>query len=220
MTLKLVVIALLTYILGMISSGELVAKYLFNTDLRGLNSSYTRIHELFKTKGLLYVLLADFFKAVIVILIGGMLLKGDGFTNTGKLAAMFFALLGQAMPINNGLRSRKSVIWAGLLLLIVNWRILIICAVAFLIVVALTKYISLGALISAIAFPVFTGIFIGRWLNVLLAVCCSLVVVAMYGRNLLRLLLFRREAPSSDQAENEAEAVQGRRSRGHDNNRE
>lgn len=217
MTVKLVVIALLTYILGMISSGELVSRYLFNTDLKGLNSSYTRIHELFKVKGLLYVLLADIFKAVIVILIGGLLLKGDGFPNTGKLAAMFFALLGQAMPINNSLRSRRSVIWAGLLLLFVDWRILLICAVAFLIVVALTKYISLGALISAIAFPVFTGIFIGGWLNVLLAVCCSLVIVAMYGRNLLRLLLFRKEAPSSAQGEREADTVPGRRSRGHDN---
>ena len=217
MTVKLTIIALLTYILGMLSSGILISKYIFSTDIRRLNSSYTKIYELFKLKGLLYVLLADIFKAVIVILIGGLLLKGDGFTHTGKLAAMFFALLGQAMPVDNGLRPRRNVVWAGMLLLLVDWRIFLICIVVFFIVVAVTKYISLGALTAAIAFSVFTGIFTGGWLNVLLAVFCSIIIIAMYGRNLLRLLLFKRDNGSSGDNEDKApESVTPRRSRNRD----
>jgi glycerol-3-phosphate acyltransferase PlsY len=217
MTVKLTIIALLTYILGMLSSGILISKYIFATDIRGLNSSYSKLFELFKLKGLLYVLVADIFKAVIVILIGGLLLKGDGFTHTGKIAAMFFALLGQAMPIDNGLRPRRNVVWAAMLLLFVDWRILLICALVFLIVVAATKYISLGALIASIAFPIFTGIFTGGWLNVLLSVCCSIVIIGMYGRNLLRLLLFRRDTGNSGDKEDKApDSVTPRRSRNRD----
>jgi glycerol-3-phosphate acyltransferase PlsY len=190
MALKLVIIAILAYALGCVSSGILISRYIFNTDIRSLgNPTYSKIRGLYKAKGLVYVLIADLFKAIIVILIGGLMLKSAGFPATGKLTAMFFALLGQIMPITNGFRPRKGISWGGWLLLIADWRIFLVCGAAYLILVGISKYPSLGALAASIAFPVFVGIFYGGWLRVLIAAGCSLIIIIMYRKNLLRLLL-------------------------------
>ncbi len=190
MVIRLAIIAVFSYALGCVSSGALISKYAFGNDLQGQgNITYSRILGLYKAKGLAYVLIADAFKAVIVILIGGLLLKSAGFPATGKLAAVFFALLGQAMPLTNGFRPRKSVVWGGWLLAMADWRIFLICAAAFLIISGISKYVSLGATAASLAFPVFAGVFYGGWLRVLLAAGCSLIIIFMYRRNLLRLLL-------------------------------
>ncbi len=190
MAVKLALIAALAYILGAVSSGNLISRYVFNTDARKYgNLTYSKVHEIFKAKGAAYVLIADLFKAAAVVLIGGALLKSAGFPFTGKLAAIFFALLGQAMPITNGLKPRRNVSWSGLLLLIADWRLFLICAAAFLIATAASRRASLGALAASALFPVFVGVFYGGGLRILLAAGCSAIVIAMYGKSLLRLLL-------------------------------
>jgi glycerol-3-phosphate acyltransferase PlsY len=112
------------------------------------------------------------------------------------------------MPIANGLRPRRGVSWSGFLLLVADWRLFLICAAAFLIATAASRRASLGALAASALFPVFVGVFYGGWLMILLAAGCSVMVIAMYGKSLMRLLLGgggRRSASASPDGGESAE---------------
>lgn len=194
MVFRLFLIAVLSYVIASVNSSALISGYVFQGDAyRAV--SYSRLYYLYKTKGVIYTLIAELFKALIVITVGGLLLRGAGFPSVGKLTAMLFALLGQFMPVFNGFRPYKNMVWGALLALVFDWRIALICILVFAVLVVLTKYVSLGALACAIVFPVAVAVFGGWWLKIVLAVLCSLVIIALYRFNLFRLI-YRTDAPA------------------------
>lgn len=185
MVFRLFLIAVLSYAVASVNSSVLVSRYVFQNDIHKA-ISYSRIYQLHKVRGVIYTLIAELFKAFIVVIIGGVLLRGPGFPSVGKLTAMFFALIGQLMPVFNDFKPYKNMVWGALVALMIDWRIALICALIFAVLVILTKYVSLGALACAIVFPITVAVFGGWWLKIVLAVLCSLVILALYRVNLLR----------------------------------
>ena len=175
MAISIILICVLAYLLGAWNCIGLVCR--LTLDDKGDCSSYRQVLKRYSWKGFGYALLADFIKAMVVVLIGGLLLKGKGFPSVGKLLAVLFGILGQALPINEEMKSREGLIWPGLLLLWLDWRIFLICTVAAMVIYVLTRNRGLCALVCAVLFPVFTGILGGWWLKVLMAVFCSLALL-------------------------------------------
>ena len=64
-----------------------------------------------------------------------------------------------------------------------------ICWIVFAIVALLTHYVSLGSIAAAVAFPIGIAAFGGWWLQVLLAIFCSIVLIIMHRHNIIRLIL-------------------------------
>ena len=175
MAISIIFICVLAYLLGTWNCTNLVCR--LTLEDKGDCSSYRQVLKKHSWKGFGYVLLADFIKAMVVVLIGGLLLKGKGFPSVGKLLAVLFGILGQALPVTGDLKPREELIWPGLLLLWLDWRIFLICTVAALVLYVLTQNRGLCALVCAVVFPVFMGIFGGWWLKVLMAVFCSLALL-------------------------------------------
>lgn len=185
MAFRILLIALITYGLGMPDTVRLVSRYLFQTELQTQRMGYVKVFRSFRWRGLGYLLLADLLRALIAVLVGGLLLKQPGFPTVGKQLAMFFALLGQTMPITRRFRSREDLVFPLLLLLFVDGRIFLIVLVAALALLMLTGKLAPAVLCGLALYPLFTLIFGGWWLKILLAIMSSAAIFHVFRDTLL-----------------------------------
>ena len=188
MVILILLIILISYFLGCIPVPYLVCTLLFKTDKRtaaGIRT-YPQVQKNCGWAGVGAVLAADLIRALVIVFLGGLLLKGAGFPGVGRRLALFFAVLGQAMPFTEGLRGRQILVFPALLLLFVDWRLFIIALVVFLIVYLPTKRVSLSALAAAVSYPLFSIIFGAWWLQVLLALLAAAALVLPYRASLAK----------------------------------
>jgi len=90
---------------------------------------------------------------------------------------------------------------AGAVLIVLDWRLALISWGLFIILTTLTRYVSLGAMAAAAAFPIsqyFLGI--GGYWELLATSLCAILLIARHNGNIKRLVKgeeskfsFRRE---------------------------
>ena len=135
-----------------------------------------------------------------VVLIGGMLMKGAGFPSVGKLLALLFARIGQAMPLlppGRNLTSKRELIFPAMTLLFVDWRLFLVCVALGVLVMALTGNRALMAAAAALAMPIFTIIFRGWWLKVFLAAACAAALIYCYWDEIAELFMGKGQKSGS-----------------------
>ncbi len=181
MALSIFLIAVLSYALSLVDICGLVSKYAFRDPVPADGRvDYFYLYRRHKWMGAGYALIADLLRALITVLIGGLLLKGAGFPSIGKLLAFLFALLGLAMPLlpmERRMASRRDLIFPALALLFVDWRLFLVCVALGVLVMALTGSRALMAAAAAVAMPLFTVIFGGWWLKIVLAIFCAAFLI-------------------------------------------
>ena len=104
----------------------------------------------------LLTLLCDALKGVVAILfaiIVGKIVKDIDKALLVQLAGIF-VVLGHTFPIFFGFKGGKGVATSLGVLLMTNWQIGLICLVFALILMVLTKMVSMGSVGAAILFPV------------------------------------------------------------------
>ncbi len=181
MAISIFFICVLSYGLGLLDTCGLVCRHVFQDEVRELRLvDYAAMVRRHRWRGALYALAGDLIRALITVLIGGMLLKKAGFPAVGKQIAMFMALLGQAVPLTDRPFSKQELVYPALLLLFVDWRVFLVCTALGLLVMALTGNRALMAAVAAVAMPVFTAIFGGWWLRIALAVFSAIAVIYCY----------------------------------------
>ena len=188
MVFLILLIILISYALGCIPLPPLVCSLLHGKDKKTAAgcTGYPQVMKAYGWAGVGSVLAADLIRALIIILVGKLLLKGAGFPGVGMRTALLFALLSQAMPITNGMRGRQGLIFPALLLLWTDWRLFLIAAAVFIIVYLLTKRVSLCALAVALSYPIFSLLLGAWWLQVVLALLAAIVLVLPYRTGLRR----------------------------------
>lgn len=203
MAVSILIAAVAAFLLGSLDCAVLVSRLFLGGDIRQSGgSSYAHVLKAHGYLGAGYVFVADLIKTMVTVLIGGLLLKGAGFPSVGKLTAMLFALVGQAMPFADRTQKREGLIVPALLLLWVDWRLCLICVIVGLLTLVFTGDRSLAALAVGVAFPAFTAILGGWWLKILLALLCSAALLVVYREGLRRRLAPRaakRPAPGREQ---------------------
>ncbi|MBO6011403.1 MAG: glycerol-3-phosphate acyltransferase, partial [Oscillospiraceae bacterium] len=175
--------------------------YIFKKDIRNYgsgNAGLTNFYRIFGVKGVALVLLIDIGKTVVGILFGWLMLRIYGFSMVGKLFAGLFLTLGHVFPVYYGFKGGKGVLCCGIIVLAVDPVVGLICWIVFAIVALLTHYISLGSIAAAVAFPIGIAAFGGWWLQVLLAIFCSIVLIIIHRHNIIRLILGKESKFSFD----------------------
>ena len=174
-----VVAALAAYFLGNLNGAVTVSTLLDKDDVRSHGSgnagmtNYMRSYGLQKT-GL--VVLIDLGKALLACFMGGFLLSG------------FFVSLGHDCPVALGFRGGKGALCGLGVALAADWRIGAIILGVFLLAVVLTRYVSLGSCLAAVAFGLCVTLFYpGRWVVTVLGWLIALTVLIMHRGNLKRL---------------------------------
>ena len=121
------------------------------------NAGTTNVLRSVGKKAAIFTLLGDVLKGVIAILVAyiiGLIVK-EGIDKALLIQlAGIFVILGHTFPVFFKFKGGKGIATALGVLLMTNWNIGLICLVFALVLMALTKMVSLGSIAAAILFPV------------------------------------------------------------------
>jgi len=153
---------ILGYCFGMIQTSYLYGR-LHNIDIRQQgsgNAGATNALRVLGKKAGLIVFLGDFLKMIAA---AGVvyLLFGKSNADIIKLLILYTGLgvvLGHTFPFYLKFKGGKGIAAMAGILVVTDWRITLICFVAFVSVVAITRYVSLGSLVIVTIF--FFGVLI------------------------------------------------------------
>ncbi len=150
------------YLLGSVNSAIITSRIFFRDDIRRHGSGNAGLTNMFRTygaKGALPTLLGDILKTVLALLFGGLLL---GFRYVGPFAlsgapylSSAFCIIGHIYPIFYRMKGGKGVLCSFISVLALMPIVAGVLFCIFVIIVATTRYISLGSTVSAALFPVF-----------------------------------------------------------------
>jgi len=186
----LVVIALLSYFLGSLNGAIIISRFVYHKDIRrcgSKNAGLTNMLRTFGIPGAVMVFAVDVVKSLLAIAVGALLGIVDA-KETGMLFAGFCLMMGHIYPMYYHFKGGKGALCGFVLFLMVDWRAGLCCLLAFLLIVALTRYVSLGSMASMILSPLFLMAFGHTGLNCVLALLCGLLVVFEHAENILRLI--------------------------------
>ena len=155
-----IIIAIIAYLIGSVNFSIIFSKKLAGFDVREKgsgNAGSTNMLRSVGKKAAALTLVCDILKGVVpallAVLIGNII--GNGIDKALLVQISGVAvLLGHTFPIFFGFKGGKGVATSLGVALITNWQIGLICLVFGLILIALTRMVSVGSITAAILFPV------------------------------------------------------------------
>lgn len=161
-----IIMGIIAYLIGSVNFSILISKKTAGFDIREKGSGNAGTTNMLRTMGkgaALITLILDILKGVVTIWISifysFLLYKLFNINlNAAFLVqiAGIFVILGHTFPIYFGFKGGKGVATTLGILLVTNWHIGLICLVFALVLIAITKMVSVGALAASILFPVLT----------------------------------------------------------------
>lgn len=196
----IIVIALLSYLLGSVPAAYLAGR-LRGIDIRKVGSGNPGASNALRTMGpsiAIPVLLFDSGKgAFSVLVIAPSVMAcamtyanqtGDALLN-GRLVAGAAVIIGHVFPVWLGFKGGKGVATgAAVIAVLAPWAALA-CLATFLLVVVLTRFVSLASMAAAIVLPIAYAVFTPEFSAQTLAFCLasSLLIIFMHRSNIGRL---------------------------------
>ena len=154
-----VICLVIGYACGLFQTGYIIGK-MNGIDIRQKGSGNAGTTNVIRTLGWktgLLTFAGDCCKAIIAVLIARFIYLHDPLRMLYCAYAGFGAILGHDFPFYMHFRGGKGVAaMAGMMIALLDYRIIIIGILCFFIPALLTKYVSLGALILAAGFLVST----------------------------------------------------------------
>ncbi len=194
--MTLIVLLISAYILGSIPSAVWYGKIFHNIDVRehgSKSAGATNTLRVLGNKAGFVVLFFDFLKGFAAAnLIYFYKELGDSTSEilTYKMLFGVLAVVGHIYPVFANFKGGKGVATLLGLIVALDYRLALICLVVFILVVWITKYISLGSMTGGIISPFVAG-FLYEWNEpVLIGFCIVFAVMLIYTHrtNIKRLI--------------------------------
>ena len=165
------IVGIIAYLIGSINFSVLISKKMAGFDVREKGSGNAGTTNMLRSvgkKAAAITLICDILKGVISIVIA--IIVGNIAKNLDRELLLQIAgiavVLGHTFPIFFGFKGGKGVATSLGVLLMSNWQIGLICLVFAVVLMALTRMVSLGSCAAAVLFPVLT-LFINQHYTVL-----------------------------------------------------
>ncbi len=155
------------YLLGSINWAIIITRFIFRKDIREEGSGNAGATNVLRNHGrgpAIMTAFGDVGKSMIAVLLGGWLLSHlqvgepalSGYKDwiqlhlslIGGYVGGFFCLLGHDFPVFYGFRGGKGVLTTLGMFLLLDWRVALICLAIFAVIVAITRMVSLGSILS------------------------------------------------------------------------
>lgn len=166
-----IIVAIIAYLIGSVNFSILISKKMAGFDVREKgsgNAGSTNVLRTVGKKAAAITLLCDILKGVVSIVIA--IIVGNIVKNLDREFLLQIAgiavVIGHTFPIFFGFKGGKGVATSLGVLLMSNWQIGLICLVFALVLMVLTRMVSLGSCGAAVLFPVLT-LFINQHYTVL-----------------------------------------------------
>ena len=185
MIIKLLVCAVVGYLLGSLSGSIITSKLFYKSDIRlhgSGNAGMTNSLRVYGVGAAVSTTLVDALKAVAAMLVSRQI---------GGIDAMLVAgagvMLGHAFPLYFGFRGGKCVVCIAVIGSFISWQTVLIAVAVFAIVVFSTKIVSASscsAMIGAIIACLFMGL--ETKCVIFIVVACSFVIF-LHRSNIVRI---------------------------------
>lgn len=186
-----IIILIIAYLLGNISTSYIIAKRLAGVDIRTQgsgNAGSTNVLRTLGKKAGAMTFIGDLLKGIIAVFIGYAISK---FTNIDTViagyVAVFGVVCGHNWPAFLGFRGGKGVATSLGAMIAVNPIIALSCFGLFLIIVAITKYVSLGSVVGIAASPIIM-MFLNNKNGVIITLFLTISVIYTHKENIKRLI--------------------------------
>lgn len=185
----------LAYLIGSIPSSVWVSRYFFDIDIREYgsgNAGATNTYRVLGPKWGTIVMIADMVKGIAAVKLA--LLLPDYFDSETRLQTLqiglgLAAVVGHIFPIWADFRGGKGVATLfGIVLGISPWTALS-CVGVFLVVLYLTRFVSLSSILASIAFPIFILVIfnVENHIYRVFAIAVALMVLLTHQKNIGRI---------------------------------
>lgn len=214
--------AIIPYLLCGINSAIIVTKIKSGKDIRELGSGNAGLTNTLRTQGkaaALFVLIGDILKGVLSIVLVHLIFRGlvgidtysheNGWSWVNYLSGIF-AVLGHVFPLYYGFKGGKGILVTFAAMLAINWIAGVAPFVVFVIIVAITRYVSLGSICAAAFYPfAVLGFSLmqndsAAWINFALSACIGAMLIFMHRENIKRLANHTEKKLGQKSGENEA----------------
>ena len=196
-----IIVGIVAYLLGSISFSVIISKKMAGFDVREKgsgNAGSTNVLRTVGKKAAIITLICDILKGVVAILIAllaGKIIQGLDNALLVQIAGVF-VILGHTFPVFFKFKGGKGIATSLGVLLIINWQIGLICLVFALILMILTRRVSIGSIAAAILFPVLV-LFINQnyivaestnWSYLIFSIIVAIFVIFNHRSNIKRIL--------------------------------
>lgn len=156
-----IIMTLIAYAIGSINFSVLVSRKMAGFDVREKgsgNAGSTNVLRTVGKKAAIITLVCDILKGIVAVLVAilvGKIAKECSPAILVEIAALA-VVLGHTFPIFFEFRGGKGVATSLGLVLLINWKIGLICLLFALCLMAITRMVSLGSISAAVLFAVLT----------------------------------------------------------------
>ena len=156
--LSYVLVIIIAYLLGNISTSYIIAKKMIGVDIRTQgsgNAGSTNVLRTLGKKAGAMTFVGDLLKGVLAVLIAKVIASISGVdVATAGYLGVIGVVSGHNWPAFLGFRGGKGVATSLGSMIAINPILALSCFAIFLIIVAITKYVSLGAVVSISLSPI------------------------------------------------------------------
>ena len=152
MTVRIIVISIIAYFLGNVSASYLIAKHTKGIDIRKYgsgNAGATNVMRTLGTKAAIIAFLGDAMKGAIAVILG-YIAGGEN----GQIAAGIFVVIGHNWPLLLGFKGGKGIATTIGVMTAINPFIVGIIVPIGIIIIIITKYVSLASMLGMVIFPI------------------------------------------------------------------
>lgn len=186
---KNLIVLSVAYLLGSISTSIIVSKIMLGDDIRNHGSGNAGATNTLRTVGklgALLVVLGDILKTIIAILAAKLFLKSDP---SAVYIAGLGAVIGHNFPLYFGFRGGKGIIVSTVAILFADPIIGLITVVIAILIIAVSRYVSLGSISGAVIFVILSLIFKSSTPDFVVFACIlALLAIYMHKTNIQRLI--------------------------------
>lgn len=193
-----IIVAIIAYLLGSISFSVIISKKMAGFDVRKKgsgNAGTTNVLRSVGKKAAIITLILDILKGVVAILVAyivGKIVKEIDKSLLIQIAGIA-VIIGHTFPIFFGFKGGKGIATSLGVLLMTNWNIGLICLVFALVLMALTRIVSIGSIAAAILFPVLimfmpSDAYIVEGNYIIYSIILAVLVIYNHRANVQRLL--------------------------------
>lgn len=215
-------VIILAYLLGSFPTGYLVGKILKGIDIRQVGSGSTGATNVLRTLGKgpgAFVLIIDCLKGVLAInlvyiLYSSQLNLMDSSLNVEAwqswlvTLAGLMAILGHSKSIFLGFTGGKSVATSLGILLAINWQVGLGTLGVFVVMIAISKIVSLSSIAGAIAVSILMVVFQQPLAYIIFSLLGGLYVIIRHRSN-IDILLAGKEPKIGQKVETQSEQLTG-----------
>lgn len=155
------IVGIVAYLIGSVSFSVIFSKKIAGFDVREKGSGNAGTTNMLRSvgkKAAVITLICDILKGVVSI--GIAIIVGNIVKDLDKALLVqisgILVVVGHTFPIFFGFKGGKGVATSLGVILMTNWKIGLICLIFALVLMALTKMVSVGSIAAAILFPVLT----------------------------------------------------------------